>query len=211
MIKSGGHEDIFLKICEYGNLEILKYFFSYENNINYNFKNKMNIFGRTKIDESGIGNGNAFHFVCDRGYYDMFNYLIDNVYNKCNKGKLLSMLTKELHNTYHDGYNTPLRAAIRMVGVTRYKLYWNENIDSTNGNIKIIHKMLSLGVDPNITEFDTSDSKKPLHHGRGRYRAYITDALEVENSLEILKLLLNDSGQFKHSIDWVCDPMSTNK
>lgn len=155
----------------------------------------MNIFVR---DKDGA---NGFHHVCHRGDVKIFDYLIDFVYKETydkDKNRVLSMLCNEVHKHYIIGHCTAFRAAIH----TKH----HASIDRRNeaggifSNELLLERMLSLGVNPNILETETTDQVKP---DAKKIKPYIVDVLQYPNSLKLLKLLFNESKRFEHSVDWV--------
>ena len=162
------------------------------------FKTKMNIFAR---DEKN-GNANGFHFVCHRGEIKIFDYLIDVIYKETydkDKNVILSMLCDQLHKHYHIGYCTAFRAAIHTY-LLSYDDRKKEKQTHVFSNQLLLQRMLSLGVNPNILETETTDQEKA---DKKKVKPYIVDVLQYPNSVNLLKLLLNESKQFEYGVNWV--------
>ena len=144
--------------------------------IEKNFETKMDIFGKNKKD----GYTSLHMAFSGIDTEELIDYLMTNVYNTTNnnvtKSKVLSMM-----------YDC--------------KTQFNENVMlcafNSNGTSKKLFQLLTFGVNPNNFGHD-ENSNSTLHE------TPIMRALYCPDCTEILKLLFNESKQFKYSFDWVC-------
>ena len=168
---------------------------------NSNSDSKMDYFLRNSKKQ------NAFHIICANNDIEMFDYAMDNIYNKYDKKRIISMMTDELSGSDRTTFHLALKEGV------------------VAGNCHICAQMLKFGVNPNITELDSSEITSDLdrHRINTNFIPYIADIADVmphrstnmeDSNVNAFKLLMNESkiSQYTYDFDkWMKDKKINQK